>query len=159
MHFTSLAVHCAGTGVKHDRQGEAVSTVDAAVLVATVEAVVLQDVQQARHLAEDENTAVARLQLRQQLIQQYQLACAHMSHQLYLPFTKNINSTVPLLQANVSAFVPAFPTLETSDASSVWYATAVTRQGQMNTCLCTEDVFQKAATVVQLEQTTAEDGT
>ena len=59
----------AGTGVG---QG---CTVDAAVLVAPVQEVVLQDVQQARHLAEDEHPGAARLQPWQQLIQQHQLAC------------------------------------------------------------------------------------
>ncbi len=51
-------------------------TINAAVFEAAVEAVVLQDVQQPRHLAEDEHARVARLQLRQQLVQQHQLACS-----------------------------------------------------------------------------------
>jgi len=51
-------------------------TINAAVLEAAVEAVVLQDVQQASHLAEDEHARIARLQLWQQLVQQHQLPCA-----------------------------------------------------------------------------------
>ena len=50
-------------------------TINAAVLVALVEAVVLQDVQQARHLAEDEAAGVAFQELGQQAIQQHHLAC------------------------------------------------------------------------------------
>ena len=56
-------------------RGERTRTINAAVLVLLVQAVVLQDVQQAGHLAEDEHPAVAALQLGQQPVQKDHLAC------------------------------------------------------------------------------------
>ena len=48
-------------------------TINAAVLEASEEAVVLEDIQQTRHLAENQDSALAALQLRQQPIQQHHL--------------------------------------------------------------------------------------
>ena len=48
--------------------------VEAAVLVARPAAVVLQDVQHARHLAEDQHATTTLLEARQQLVQQHHLA-------------------------------------------------------------------------------------
>lgn len=51
-------------------------TIDAAVLVASVEEVVFQNVQQSRHLAEDEDSGPSGLQPREELVKQHQLACS-----------------------------------------------------------------------------------
>ena len=67
-------------------------TVDAAVLVAAVEAVVLQDVQQTGHLAEDEHARVAGLELGQQLVQQHQLPCNRRDNPLMANTTFTIIS-------------------------------------------------------------------
>ena len=50
-------------------------TINAAVLIAPVKEVVLQDVQQSGHLAEDEDSGTPGLQPGEELVQQHQLAC------------------------------------------------------------------------------------
>ena len=50
-------------------------TIDAAVLVAPVKEIVLQDVQQSGHLAEDEDSGAPGLQPREELVKQHQFAC------------------------------------------------------------------------------------
>ena len=50
-------------------------TINTAVLVASVQEVVLQDVQQSGHLAEDEDSRTSGLQPREELVKQHQLAC------------------------------------------------------------------------------------
>lgn len=50
-------------------------TINSTVFVATVQKVVLEDIQQTSHLTEDEHTRASGLQPGQKLVQQYQLSC------------------------------------------------------------------------------------
>ena len=50
-------------------------TINAAVLVASVEEVVLQHIKQSSHLTEDQHPGPSGLQAGQQLVQQHKLAC------------------------------------------------------------------------------------
>ena len=76
----SAAMHDATFRVEHNRDCGGVGAgigdlaVEAAVLVALPEAVVLQNVEHARHLAEDQNARALLLQLAQQLVEHKELA-------------------------------------------------------------------------------------
>ena len=63
-------------------------TVNAAVLVASVEEVVLQHIQQASHLTEDQNPGPSGLQAGQQLVQQHKLACKCQTRRCISYYTK-----------------------------------------------------------------------